>query len=114
MRIDPDQAYPLFLLAIKFRDSGDRARSHGVISTQRERNTSGFQGLDHQLGKLGAGGSDFFQILRVSVAFFFLLGNGNSDVPAIFHLMAERFESGLKTGHTYSRRTHVDAAARLP
>src|SRR5215471_15136709 len=62
---------------------------------------------------LRTGRSDFLQVLRVGRPFFFLLGNGYGDVPAIFHLMAESLKSGFKAGDTDCRWAHVDASARL-
>jgi len=50
----------------------------------------------------------------MGVAFGLLLGNGNGNIAAIFHLMSQRFQASLQTGHAHGGWTHIDAAARLP
>ena len=64
-----------------------------MISAESQRNHAGLKRLDHQLRMLGAGRGNFFQILRVGVAFFFLLRDGHSNVTAIFNLMPQRLET---------------------
>ena len=103
----------LVLTAIKFGNARDRAGSHGMISAKRQRNLAGFQRLEHQFRMLGAGGRDLFQIFGVGVAFLFLLRDGDGDVAAVFHFVAERFEPGFQSGHADGGRAHVDAAAGL-
>src|SRR5438876_350309 len=48
---------------------------------------------------LDAGCSDLFQIFGVRMSFFFLLGNGDGDVPAILHHMAQGFQTSLQTSN---------------
>ena len=111
--VDPDQADALVLAAVELGDAGDRAGCHGMVAAQHQRDFAGFERLDHQFGVLGAGGGDFFQIFGVRVAFFFLLGNGDGDVAAVFDLVAEGFQARFEAGHAHGRGAHVDAAARL-
>jgi hypothetical protein len=49
----------------------------------------------------------------VSVALFFLFGDGDGDIAAIFHFVAKRFQSRFETGDAHGGRAHIDAAARL-
>src|SRR5580693_6239186 len=84
-----------------------------MISAERQRNFPGFKRLDYQLGMFGAGGRDLFQIFGVGVAFFFLFGNGDSDVTAVLDFVAEGLESRLKPSHADCRRSHVDTASGL-
>ena len=103
----------LVLAAVELRDARDRAGGHGMISTKRKRDFSGFEGLDDELGMLGARGRDFFQIFRVSVAFFFLLRDGDGNVAAVLDFVTEGLEAGFQAGHADGRRSHIDAASRL-
>src|SRR5262249_25497826 len=84
-----------------------------MVSTENERDFAGFERLHHQFGALGAGGSDFFQVFRVGGAFFFLLGDGNGDIAAVFDVVADRFQARFESSDADGRGTHVDAAARL-
>ena len=84
---------------------------HRVISAQRDRNFACFKRLEHQLRVLGAGRSNFFQILGVGIAFFFLLRNGYGNVAAVFDFVPERFEARFESGDAHRGRPHIDAAA---
>src|SRR5262249_23223956 len=84
-----------------------------MVSTENERDFAGFERLHHQFGALGAGGGDFFQVFRVGGAFFFLLGDGNGDIAAVFDVVADGFKARFESGDADGRGTHVDAAARL-
>ncbi len=84
-----------------------------MISAERERDFAGLESLYHQLGVLGAGGGDFFQVFGVGGAFFLLLGNGDGDVAAVFDFVAEGFEAGFESGDADGGRSHIDAAAGL-
>src|SRR5579862_6117212 len=113
MGVDPDQADVLILAAVELGDSGNRTRGHGMISAQRERNFSGFQSLQHKLGMLRAGSRDLFQILRVRVALFFLLGNRDGHIAPVLHFVTESFEPSFEAGYANRGRSHIHAAARL-
>ena len=75
------------------------------------RNFACFQSLQDKFRVLGAGGRDLFQIFRVRVAFFLLLGDGDGDVAAVLDDVAEGFETSFKAGDAHCRRAHVYAAA---
>jgi hypothetical protein len=62
---------------------------------------------------LGAGGCDLFQILRVRVALFFLLGNRDGHIASVFDLVAQRFQSRFQASHANRGRSHIHAAAGL-
>src|SRR5437773_1634792 len=62
---------------------------------------------------LGASRSDFFQVFRVRIAFLLLLGNGDGNIAAVFHHVAQGFETRLQPSNANSRRTHVYASAGL-
>src|SRR5438309_11895663 len=62
---------------------------------------------------LCTGCSDFLQIFRVGIASLLLLRNGASDIAAVFHHVAQRFEPRLQPSNANSRRTHVYASAGL-
>src|ERR1019366_9687081 len=69
--------------------------------------------LQHQVGALGAGGSDFLEVLGVGRACFFLFGDGDGDVAGVFDDVADSFEAGFESGNADGGRPHVNAAARL-
>src|SRR5437899_11981597 len=62
---------------------------------------------------LCTGCSDFLQIFRVGIAFLLLLGNGDGNIAAVFHHVAQGFETRLQPSNANSRRTHVHASAGL-
>src|SRR5438045_9723386 len=62
---------------------------------------------------LCTGCSDFLQIFRVGIAFLLLLRNGDGDIAAVFHHVAQGFEPRLQPSNANSRRTHVYASAGL-
>src|SRR2546429_9668795 len=62
---------------------------------------------------LCTGCSDFLQIFRVGIAFLLLLGNGDGNIAAVFHHVAQGFETRLQASNADGRRAHVHASARL-
>ena len=62
---------------------------------------------------LCTGCSDFLQIFRVGIAFLLLLRNGDGNIAAVFHHVAQGFETRLQPSNANSRRTHVYASAGL-
>ena len=113
VRVNPDEADLLVLAAVELRDAGHRAGSDGVIASQHHGHFAGFQRLQHQLGVLGAGRGDFFQILWRGDRLLFLLGERDRHVAGILHHVAEFFQPGLQTRHPHRRGSHIHAAARL-
>ena len=111
--VDPDQSDFLVLAAIELGDAGHRSRRHRVVAAQHQRNLAGFQRLQHQFGVLGAGGGDFFQILRVGSAFLLLFRDGDGNIAAVFDHVSQGFQARFQAGDAHRRRPHVDAAARL-
>src|SRR5882762_6725126 len=84
-----------------------------MIAAEDERNFAGFERLQYQIGALDAGGGDFLEIFGVDGAFFFLLGDGYSDVAGIFDYVSNRFEAGFESGDADGGRPHINAAAGL-
>ncbi len=74
---------------------------------------AGFERLQYQIGALGAGGSDFLEVLGVGGACLFLFGDGDSDVAGVFNHVANGLEAGFESGNADGGRPHVNAAARL-
>ena len=113
MRINPDQTNSLVATAIELRNSGDSSRSHRVIAAQRDRHLAGFKCLQHEFGMLGARCSNFLQILGVWLAFFFLLGDSDRHIAAVFNHVTERLQPRFQAGNADSRWPHIHPAARL-
>ena len=109
------QRRPIFWFwrAVKFGDSRDCSGSDGMVAAKHEGNLPCFEGLENEVGALGAGGGDFLQIFRVGRAFFFLLGKSDGNIAAVFDVMADGLEAGLESGDAHGGGTHVDAAAGL-
>ena len=82
-------------------NSGLCAHCNRVVATQRDGKTAVFHGLVDPLGGLAAGGGNLIHVLRAPVAKVLLLGNAHVDVAAVFHLVAQRLESGVQP-----RRAH--------
>src|SRR6516162_8042221 len=113
MSIDPDQSDTLTLPAIEFSHARHSTRGHRVVTPETKWNFPGLKRLEHKLGMLGARGGDLFQILRVRIAFFFLLGNSDGNVAAVFDFMPDYLQTCFQSCHTNGGRAHIDAAARL-
>jgi len=88
-------------------------RRYRMIAAEDERDLAGFERLQHHIGALGAGGSDFLEVFGVSRAFFFLLGDGDGDVAGVLDNVPDGFKAGFESGDADRRWTHVNAAAGL-
>src|SRR6201987_1894984 len=112
--IDPYQSNFLVLPAIKLGDPGNGAGSKGVIAAEEQGNGARLEAFENQFRALGTGRGNFLQILGVGGAFLLLLRDCDRDVAAILDDVADSLETSFESGDTDSRRTHVDASARLP
>jgi hypothetical protein len=84
-----------------------------VIHAKAQRDSAGFERFENQVRVLGAGRGNFFQVLGIRRAFFFLLGNRDRHVATVFHFVTESFKARFETGYANRRRSHVDATAGL-
>src|SRR5579872_2360497 len=113
MSVNPNQADFLVLPAIEFRDTGDRSRGNRMIAAQSDWNLARLQRFHDELRVLGAGRSNLLQILRVRIAFLFLLGNGHRNIPRVFDHVPQCLQPRFETSDAYCRGPHIHSAARL-
>src|SRR5205823_5294739 len=113
VRINPDQANFLSALPVIFRHSRGRARANRMIAAQHDRHLAGFERFQYEIGFLGAGRANLFQILRVRIARLLLLSNRNRNVPRILDHVPKLFEACFEPRHSYRRGAHINATPRL-
>ena len=112
MGIHPDKADALLLLVIELGHPRDGSGGHRVIAADHNRRHPLFERLGYALGGLGAGLGNLSQIARILLAQTLGLGNGNTDIAPIRHLMAQRLKPRLKPGHAHGRWPHIDPTPR--
>src|SRR5215469_6146113 len=91
--------------------TGSGSNSDGMVTPQHKRHKVFVERLLDDVRQSLARFRDFIEIPGFFLAVRLFFGLAHLKIAYIFHLTAKLLESRLKTGHSQSRRTHVNAAA---
>ena len=111
VRVEPDHADALRLLAEMRGDAGRRADRDRMIAAENERQQVFVESFPDHFGEAFAGLGNFVEIFRVFLAVVLLFGLADRHIADIFHLAAQLFQARLQAGDAKGGRAHVHAAA---
>ena len=109
--VDPDAPHGLVAVAVELGDARDRADRNRVIAAERHGEEPRLERLVNAVRHLLTRLLDFFQVLGMRVARFFLLRDRHHDVAAVFHHMAKLLQPRFKSRDPHRGRSHIHAAA---